>query len=51
MLIGVDDWFENAEPVFSGVATMNTTSSLLQTIKINNAALAVTQLKDVFNTS
>jgi hypothetical protein len=35
---------------FSGVATMNTTSSLLQTIKINNAALAVTQLK-VFNTS
>jgi hypothetical protein len=39
-----------AEPVFSGVATMNTTSSLLQTIKINNAALAVTQLK-MFNTS
>jgi 1,4-alpha-glucan branching enzyme len=35
------------EPVFSGVPTMTSTTSLLQTIKITNPALASTQLKDV----
>jgi 1,4-alpha-glucan branching enzyme len=35
------------EPVFSGVATMTSATSLLQTIKITNSALANTQLKDV----
>ncbi|TDD76361.1 alpha-amylase family glycosyl hydrolase [Flavobacterium caseinilyticum] len=47
-----DDWakmitMKTVEPVFSGTATINTTSSLFPNIKITNSALASTQLKDV----
>jgi hypothetical protein len=38
---------KTTEPVFIGTATINNSSSLSQTIKITNAALANTQLKDV----
>jgi hypothetical protein len=46
------DWtkmisLKTTEPVFIGTATINNSSSLSQTIKITNAALANTQLKDV----
>jgi glycosidase len=46
------DWakmisLKTTEAVFTGTATMNNSSSLSQTIKITNAALASTQLKDV----
>jgi glycosidase len=46
------DWakmitLKTAEPVFSGNATINNSSSLSQNIKITNPALASTQLKDV----
>jgi hypothetical protein len=46
------DWakmitLKTTEPVFSGTATINSGSSLSQNIKITNAALASTQLKDV----
>ncbi|MBE0393000.1 alpha-amylase family glycosyl hydrolase [Flavobacterium sp. PL002] len=36
-----------SEPIFAGTATMSTSSTLLQNIKITNTALAATQLKDV----
>jgi hypothetical protein len=38
---------KTTEPIFSGTATINSGSSLSQNIKITNAALASTQLKDV----
>jgi hypothetical protein len=38
---------KTTEPRFIGTATINNSSSLSQTIKITNAALANTQLKDV----
>lgn len=46
------DWakmisLKTTEPVFIGTATINNSSSLSQTIRITNAALASTQLKDV----
>ena len=46
------DWakmitLKTTEPVFSGTAIINSGSSLSQNIKITNAALASTQLKDV----
>jgi 1,4-alpha-glucan branching enzyme len=46
------DWakmirLKTTEPVFSGTATINNTSSLLQTIKIADANLPATSLKDV----
>jgi glycosidase len=46
------DWtkmisLKTTEPVFIGTATVNNSSSLSQTIKITNTALANTQLKDV----
>ena len=46
------DWarmisLKTTEPVFAGTAMINNNSSLSQTIKITNAAIASTQLKDV----
>ncbi|WP_232758909.1 T9SS type A sorting domain-containing protein [Flavobacterium sp. ALD4] len=46
------DWakmisLKTTEAVFTGTATMNNSSSLSQTIKITNSALASTQLKNV----
>jgi hypothetical protein len=38
---------KTTDPFFIGTATINNSSSLSQTIKITNAALANTQLKDV----
>jgi hypothetical protein len=38
---------KTTEPFFIGTATINNSSSLSQTIKITNTALANTQLKDV----
>ncbi|MBG6062203.1 hypothetical protein IWX83_001999 [Flavobacterium sp. CG_9.1] len=47
-----DDWakmitMKTVEPVFSGTATINNSSSLFPNIKITNSALASSQLKDV----
>ncbi|KFF16260.1 alpha-amylase family glycosyl hydrolase [Flavobacterium hydatis] len=47
-----NDWakmitMKTVEPVFSGAVTVSNTNSLVPNIKITNAALASTQLKDV----
>ncbi|SHL61190.1 alpha-amylase family glycosyl hydrolase [Flavobacterium xanthum] len=47
-----NDWakmitMKTVEPVFSGTATINNSSSLFPNIKITNSALASSQLKDV----